>query len=462
MPSDVVRLRAKLTCIQNEDPGKWPYAYMLSVPRFLWWERSVVTWWYLYSPSKELDAVITEINNSFDEKRNILFRVQRTNTLGNPARNHQQPVDLKEEYLDKGRRVCSLNPQREPYAYRATWKKDIFASPFEKVGDTISTTFMDPVTPASWSGNRSLSNMINLDPSGSPRMIARLKCKVPPIDPSHASSFQIFRLLLTWTVNITLTTPRILFIAIRLHIMNLMRMMDRPDIRPGSEPRRATNGERQDTSFRILHDVFGLVTDLFNRALEHFFREYLEHIVASNPGNLEVTYIPCKSVSKTTTCLRSTQYSEENHPMQLKFEVMDPAFYSRIVNSSNPCIAMAKETKPGRSPADALASPVIASDIPLFVQLFDVTIKEIRNHDKASFGLSSLIISLRRWLTPSFMDCFVCNVLPPHIQEDYISCLIQLWVEKVTWNLLSPQQIYSVIRAAVLQWVICWILFCII
>lgn len=258
MPSDVVRLRAKLTCIQNEDPVKWPYAYMLSVPRFLWWERSVVTWWYLYSPSKELDAVIMEINNSFDEKRNVLFRVQRTNTnAGNPAGNHQQHVNLKEEYLDKGGRVCSLNPQRDTYAYKATWKKEIFASPFEKVGETVSSTFMDPVAPASWLANRSLSNTTTLDPSGSPRMIARVRCKIPPIDPNHASSFQIFRLLLTWTVNITLTTPRILFIAIRLHIMDLMRMMDRPDIRPGSEPRRATNGERKVASLRIPHDVLG-------------------------------------------------------------------------------------------------------------------------------------------------------------------------------------------------------------
>lgn len=145
--------------------------------------------------------------------------------------------------------------------------------------------------------------------------------------------------------------------------------------------------------------------------------------------------------------------------MQLKFEVMDPAFYSRIVNSPNACIAMAKETKPGRSPADPLSSPVIASDIPLIIQLLEVTVKDIKNYDKASSGLSSLIFALRRWLTPSFMDSFVCNVLPPHMQEHYISCLIQLWVEKVTWNLLSPHQIYSVIRAAVLQWAICWILF---
>lgn len=267
MSCDVVKMRTKLTFVQNEDPAKWPYAYMLSVPRFLWWERSVVTWWYLYSPRKELDAVIMEINNSFDEKRNVLFRVQRTNTnAGSPAGDHQQSVDLKEEYLDKGRRVCSLNPQRDTYAYKATWKKEDFASPFEKVGETISTTFMDPVAPASWSGNRSLSNTTTLDPSGTPRMIARVRCKVPPIDPSHASSFQIFRLLLTWAVYITLTTPRILFIAIRLHITNLMRIMDRPDIRPGSEPRRATKGERKDASLRILYDILGqIITYLIGR-----------------------------------------------------------------------------------------------------------------------------------------------------------------------------------------------------
>ncbi|GKZ23595.1 hypothetical protein AbraIFM66951_009868 [Aspergillus brasiliensis] len=233
---------------QNEDPAKWPYAYMLSVPRFLWWERSVVTWWYLYSRNKELDTVIMEINNSFDEKRNVLYKVQRTKAnVGSAEGDIQQALGVKEEYIDVDKRVCSLTPQREPYAYRAHWKKEIFASPFEKVGETIISTFMDPVAPASWSENRSLSNTTTLSPSGTPKMIARLSCKVPPIDPSQASSVQIFRLLLIWTVNITLTTPRILYTAIRIHVTNLMRMSERPDIRPGSEPRRATKGERQDT-----------------------------------------------------------------------------------------------------------------------------------------------------------------------------------------------------------------------
>ena len=48
----------------------------MSVPRFLWWERNVVSFWYLYSASQELDAMIMEINNSFDEKRNVLFQLQ--------------------------------------------------------------------------------------------------------------------------------------------------------------------------------------------------------------------------------------------------------------------------------------------------------------------------------------------------------------------------------------------------
>ncbi|KAM0665941.1 hypothetical protein ACQRIU_005285 [Beauveria bassiana] len=59
---------------RGEDPAQWPYAYLVSVPRFLCWSRSVVSWWYLYAADRRLDAVIMEINNSFDEKRPVLFR----------------------------------------------------------------------------------------------------------------------------------------------------------------------------------------------------------------------------------------------------------------------------------------------------------------------------------------------------------------------------------------------------
>ncbi|GKZ34516.1 hypothetical protein AbraIFM66950_004792 [Aspergillus brasiliensis] len=366
---------------QNEDPAEWPYAYMLSVPRFLWWERSVVTWWYLYSRSMELDTVIMEINNSFDEKRNVLYKVQRTKAnVGSTEGDIQQTSGVKEEYIDVDKRVCSLTPQRETYAYKAHWKKEIFASPFEKVGEAIISTFMDPVAPASWSENRSLSNTTTLSPSGTPKMIARLWCKVPPIDPSQAS------------------------------------------------------------------------------ALEHFFREYLRHCVASYPDDLEVTYIPCKSVSETNSTIRSRQGSESKDAMRLTVQPMDPGFYTRIANSPNARIAMAKETEAGRSAADMLASPVLASDIPLLLKLFDVEDKENKDHNEACSRLSSFIFWLRRWLTPSFMDVFVCNFLQPRTQDDYVSDLIQLWVEKLTWNYLNTQQIYSLVKAAPLQWAICWII----
>ncbi|KAM3476310.1 hypothetical protein MY8738_007014 [Beauveria namnaoensis] len=61
---------------RGEDPAQWPYAYLVSVPRFLCWSRSVVSWWYLYAADRRLDAVIMEINNSFDEKRPVLFRAE--------------------------------------------------------------------------------------------------------------------------------------------------------------------------------------------------------------------------------------------------------------------------------------------------------------------------------------------------------------------------------------------------
>ncbi|KAJ1715961.1 hypothetical protein NYO67_1765 [Aspergillus flavus] len=59
----------------GEDPKEFPYAYLISVPRFLWFQKSAISYWYLYSSNRELTAMIMEINNSFFEKRNFFFRV---------------------------------------------------------------------------------------------------------------------------------------------------------------------------------------------------------------------------------------------------------------------------------------------------------------------------------------------------------------------------------------------------
>ncbi|PLB46104.1 hypothetical protein P170DRAFT_365352 [Aspergillus steynii IBT 23096] len=243
---DHLGLREKLDVFlrdQNEDPSQWPYAYLLSVPRFLWWERSVVTWWFLYGDNKELDAVIMEINNSFDEKRNVLFKVHGTEAETSALEDSLDTDNLKTQYLDMRRTVESVTSRPTAVYYKGILVKHIYSSPFEKVGEHIAERFMDPTIPAAWDKMRSMSNTTTMTASGRPKMMARMSCHSPPVDPTQTSWFTIIKLLMWWTLPVTLTTARILYQALRIEFKGLMRMMDKPDIRSGSESRRATGGE---------------------------------------------------------------------------------------------------------------------------------------------------------------------------------------------------------------------------
>jgi Protein of unknown function (DUF1365) len=211
---------------------------MLSVPKFLWWSRNVVTWWYLYSPARELDAVIMEIKNSFGEKRNVLFRVYPADS------NERFEVETK-EYLDDGANIQLLPSKARAKFYKGNWEKHVFASPFEKVEGAISTRFMDPLNKDSWKAKASFSNTTSISPSGESKMAARITPCGSPLDPVHATILDLAKLLWHWTLAGTLTTPRILFQAMRLHYyLGLMKMFDKPVIQHGSEPRMATEIER--------------------------------------------------------------------------------------------------------------------------------------------------------------------------------------------------------------------------
>lgn len=216
---------------------------MVSVPKFLWWSRSVVTWWYLYTPARELNAVIMEINNSFDEKRNVFFKVNPVHP-GEDINVESAPIS-REEYLDANANIKSLSSVSQCKFYKGNWAKHIFASPFEKVEGSISARLMDPLNQKHWNTQASLSNTTSISPSGKPKMAARITITEAPLDPMRITTAELVKFIWSWTVPGTLTTPRILFQAMRLHYyLGWMKMFDKPIIRPGSEPREATKTER--------------------------------------------------------------------------------------------------------------------------------------------------------------------------------------------------------------------------
>ncbi|PYH80276.1 hypothetical protein BO82DRAFT_433466 [Aspergillus uvarum CBS 121591] len=408
-------MRAKLDRYllkENEDPSHWPYAYLLTVPRFFWWSRSVVSWWYLYNADRELDAMIMEINNSYDEKRNYFFRVERGETPI-PALKKGNETD-KPHFLDDASTIRSAPSQPKATYYKGTWQKFIFASPFEKVDGAIANRFMDLAHGAPWKPNATLLNTNTLSPQGKVKMVTRITCCGTPLDPAQMGFSDLARIVLRWTLPGVLTTPYIVLEALRIRWKGWMKMMEKTPVRSGSIGRHPTRAERQ---------------------LEPFFRAYLAHCVSSSPEPMEVTYIPCRAFSDETIHMRSPYCSTESTSVRtVTIEVLDPPFYTRIANHFTAWEGLSTEMRATGQEADAGSQNIAVSDPTLLQKIvsFSPTLKD--EHRPVSAGFP--ILKWCRWnSTPSFMDTFVASEQTPSTQKKYATLAVRY--------LLAPGVAYS-------------------
>ncbi|CAI7676622.1 unnamed protein product [Penicillium discolor] len=408
---------------QNKDPAHWPYAYLMSVPRFLWWERNVVSFWYLYSASRELDAMIMEINNSFDEKRNVLFQLQPE------SESPTAEVELVREpkYLDQQKTVLSLPSLPSARFYKGIWEKHVFASPFEKVEGSISTRFMDPLQASSFKPTDSISNIVSIGLAGESKMVTRISCREPPVDPVNVTAAHLVKSIFQWTVPGTLTTPRILFQALKIqYIQGLMKMMNRPVIRPGSVARHPTTIER---------------------SLESFWRAFLSRCVENSPEALELTYIPVASISNDHVCLLSPSPGTRSPAVvkRLTVEVVDPGFYTRVVNYADLWEGILHEQQQKGNFADATSRPLVVSDLQLLRTLVFSFRKKFPPLPR-EFGPA--LPNLLAWCrgSRSEMDSFVLSSTAPSHHPSYAECVLRIaLVRRFAMNSAFLLWIYGVL-----------------
>ncbi|KAJ5356012.1 hypothetical protein N7517_010621 [Penicillium concentricum] len=389
---------------QKKDPARWPYAYLLSVPRFLWWERSVVSFWYLYSPSQELDAMIMEINNSFDEKRNVFFQLEpESDKLVTKI----DDLEREPKYLDKKKSVMSLPSLASARFYKAVWEKGIFASPFEKVDASIFTRVIDPLQISLSKPTVTIIKFVSFGPAGESRMVTRISCPEPPIDPVNVTATHLVRSIFMWTSLGTLTTPRIIFQALNIQYWKgLMQMIDRPMIRPGSVARHPTSIERR---------------------LEPFWRAFLSRCVERFPEPLELIYIPSTSISNDHVRFLSPSAGMGSNVAvkRLTVEAVDPGFYTRIVNYADIWEGISHEQQQKGSCADATSSPLVVSDLQLLRTLVFPFQKRM---SAIPVGLCFTLANVLAWCrgSRSQMDSFVLSSTAPFVYPSYTECVIRL------------------------------------
>ncbi|KAJ5802447.1 uncharacterized protein N7503_004897 [Penicillium pulvis] len=435
-----VDLREKLDSFlqsQNEDPKQWPYAYLLSVPQFLGWSRSVVSWWYLYNKDRELDTVILEINNSYWEKRNVFLRVNPT--CDEPLSPPEASKLIK--YLDHRQLVQSLKSAPRANFYKGIWSKYIFASPFEKVDGLVSNRMMDPLQPAAWKPNTSFSNMTTMEESGEVRMATRLTCDGPPIDPTKMSSLDVARFVFQWTIPGMLTTPEIIIKALKIKFKGMMKMNSKPPVRSGSVGRAVTPLEIK---------------------LEPFFRSYLARCVEAFPKPVKLTYLPCRSFTNDVVRMRSSSYQDNSSDtITLTVEPVDPQFYARLINYPDMMTALAHETRPTGLAADPTSQRLIVSDSALLDSIVHSASRKLLDHPSngshtiSSWRMRLVLFWCRGHSASTFMDRFALFSSTQKSRATYVSCLLQLSsAQRLAFGSQGLLDYYTLFASFVTGWAI--------
>lgn len=216
-----IRYRAESEVVQGEDIHEYPYAYLVTAPRFLRYSFNPVSFWYLYNKHKELQAMILEVNNTFDERRMYFLK---DSTLDDP--------DESWTLIDK-----------PPSKFKNTWPKDFHVSPFNSRKGSYALTAQDPFSPH-LSATGKVDNTITLISSKAHvKLIARIFSTQPAIDPSTLGCWARLAFIASWWWVGFVTFPRIVREAGKLFFRRKLHVWYRPEVLKDSIGRPATKDE---------------------------------------------------------------------------------------------------------------------------------------------------------------------------------------------------------------------------
>ncbi|TVY86113.1 hypothetical protein LAWI1_G008435 [Lachnellula willkommii] len=273
---------------QGVDPSEFAHAYLFTAARFLNYASNPVSFWNLYSSTKELTAIILEVGNTFDEKHRYFLRLETNQTPSTDITNSPK--------------------------FSQTWRKDFYVSVFNSRAGSYSVSTTDALFPNMSGTESTINTTITLSSSsGNPKLIARLFSTEPAIDPSSMSVMQKLIFLASWWwVGFATFFPRTVFQALIILFKQKLPWVFRPEPRKDTLPRQAAENE-----------VF----------IEGMFRRYLIYFVLQSPVPMKLSYIPAGLVDTSGEVMTSpsVQLVAEDKVKELELRVLTPLFYSRYV-----------------------------------------------------------------------------------------------------------------------------------
>ncbi|KAL9113642.1 MAG: hypothetical protein Q9187_007600 [Circinaria calcarea] len=231
------KLRAYLKS-QGQSLQDYPFAYLVTAPRFLGYSFNPVSFWYLYSKEKHLKAMILEVNNTFDERR--MYFLKDAEGQVNISLNIGGSPGLTED-SDK-----PLSHRKGSAKFASIWAKDFHVSPFNSRKGSYALAAYDPFGP-SFDGVGTINNTITLSSSKShAKLVARIFSTGPPTDPSALTVATKVRFILAWWWVGFVTFPRIVKEAGKLFFQRKLHVWYRPEVMNDSIGRKETDRERFD------------------------------------------------------------------------------------------------------------------------------------------------------------------------------------------------------------------------
>lgn len=276
--------------IQGVDPNQFAHVYLVTAARFLGYASNPLSVWYLYSTSKELSALILEVNNTFDERRIYFLKPDR------------QPSTPDTD--------SSNSPDSKP-RYTGRWTKDFYVSVFNARAGSYSLAAYDPFF-SNLSSPGTINATVTLSsPEGKAKLIARIYSVDDALDPATMTIWQKTQFLASWWWVGLATFPRTIQQAVIILFRKKLPWVFRP------EPRGSTIARHADK------------TELF---IETLFRRYLRDLVGNCEECLKVRYIPAglQDISPEIMTSSSAQLAE-GELAELEIRVLTPIFYSRVV-----------------------------------------------------------------------------------------------------------------------------------
>jgi len=268
--------------------------------------------WYLYSAEKRLIALITEVNNVFQQQR-LCFLDPRYGDVGDRGR--------ADRVLDA--RASTGLPQR------GFARQGPDTTPFESQAGAYRLVASNPLSP-NMEGLGLIDNTIRLiSSSPNAKHVDRIFSNHEPIDISGVSFLKKLGLLLRWW-----WTELIAFLQVQESVAAVSGVQKSQDWHdPGaSGDSTCRNGTREE------HE------------LELVFRNYLRYLVKQSPSSLRVRYVPGGVYPALNEQILSGVAERGPETAEnLEFKVLTPTFYSRFVYYAHDFEAMFCELNESRT-----------------------------------------------------------------------------------------------------------------